>query len=54
MIKESVLPVMFGDSKTGKNKSRSLSVWKTEKGFKLGHWAQGLHSQVGGPIWILD
>lgn len=33
MIKELVLPVVFGDSKTGKNKNRSLSVWKTEKGF---------------------
>lgn len=33
MIKELVLPVMFGDSKTGKNKSRSLRVWRTEKGF---------------------
>lgn len=33
MIKELVLPVMFEDSKTGKNKSRPLGVWKTEKCF---------------------
>ena len=33
ITKELVLPVMFEDSKTGKNKSRSLGVWKTEKGF---------------------
>lgn len=39
MIKELVSPVMFGDSKTGKNKSRSLSVWKTEKGFLT--WSLG-------------